>query len=122
MGELKILGAQRVKALQKILEGKEKEALNALPKLSDKEASEYADIQLIGEENIKEYNRLTEQLAPLQKLVNSTRHKTEWYNKRNEYLKPNNEKRIEVKKEFDDKKNSLWLCETMEEAKEIVGI
>ena len=140
MSNLKILGAQRIKALTLMLEEKEKQKINEVRKQlpTAKEAEQIVDEEF-GATEIRKQIRIAEQkLLELSKQLESKTGQTKtisngysynsatWssYSKRkSEIQKGNLESQIkEIQKEFADKKNLLWLCETLEEAKAIVGI
>jgi hypothetical protein len=136
MAKLSILGAQRVKALQELLINKQAEAITAL------EIPSYAEVQDIVDKEfgvddwqnelqtlIKQAQKLADKInAATGKDVSISRNERTYgsnpYSKRvNELTKQLRDKKInEVKAEYKQKANMLWLCETLEEAKQIVGI
>lgn len=139
MGKLSILGAQRVKALTEMIEEREKQVIAELkthmPKYEElkKQVNEEFGI----EEKAKRVNELEFELRNLLsemqevtgekkevriQLQYSNTGNTAW-SKRYIELQNEQQKAIQsVQREFADKKRKLWLCETLEEAKELVGI
>jgi len=137
MGKLSILGAQRVKALTEILDEKEKQAIRELElvtvskieKMVDEEFG-IADLQnelkaTLERANAiaKELNQVTGKSTEIEKR-NWGRTITTDYTERVRQLTAElrDNKIAEVRSEFKAKRQSLWLCETLEDAKAIVGI
>lgn len=140
MPQLKILGAQRVKALINMLNEQERQKLAELKKQqpTPEDAQRMADQQFgvteIREELKKLEARIEELSSELSAKIGQTvsvKYNYRWgsdeyrrYSKvkdeieRGEYEK----KAEEIRKEFKEKEQRLWLCETLEEAKAIVGI
>lgn len=139
MGKLSLLGAQRVKALEGMLDDQLQEKLVEIDKSpqvdSEKEARKAVGI----DETFEKAKALVEEANELYKQVNAvcgdvysaSIHYSSNYKNRTEYkdIRDNiNDKagriaqKSALKKEYNKKKQLLWLCETMEEAKEIVGI
>ncbi|WP_416353906.1 hypothetical protein ACNAN0_03780 [Agrilactobacillus fermenti] len=140
MGKLSILGATRVQALQVILDKERDKRLKALGEF--KSVDSYSNQSLIEkaldkasitEEDISNYNALTEKLKDYD-LVDNYHHspirksaiRTENILSDEEKFTPEQLEFIQKKKVIRDdianRKNQLWLCETLEEAKKIVGI
>jgi hypothetical protein len=111
MGKLNVLGAQRVKALIEILKGKMKEELDALPNPYNHQVQEKikANINVCG----YTYDEIYSLKEKADKLFTDAL---------NEIRKESDEQRKQIQNKYKDKENKLWLCETLEEAKEIVGI
>lgn len=122
MAELKILGAQRVKALQKILDDKMNQALKELPMLTHNALMKEVDGDFFSEEWLKQYDEVEKEFLRLSGELQAVRRSAEHLKIRNKITNDSQKYRDEVKKQFSDKKNKLWLCDTMEEAKAIVGI
>lgn len=137
MAQLKILGAQRVKALTAILEKQRDEEIRELSKglmsPEDKEniarkhfgvSEVYAELKKKSEE-IKELNEKYREVTGYYFSVNQSsdyRSGLDFNNYVRTIKDPVAEEIQRVKREYEEKANSLWLCETLEEAKEIVGI
>lgn len=144
MGKLSILGAQRVKALTEFLNVQMKAALEeAEAKLPTEEQIREDVDMFLGTDGLKdaldftlrEANILADQIQEISgesfsipkdaqdALRNSysPRHskaeKLYWEHKRE-----SDKVLDEIKQEFKEKEQRLWLCETLEEAKEIVGL
>ncbi|AMQ66715.1 hypothetical protein FDG96_gp56 [Bacillus phage Mgbh1] len=140
MAKLSILGAQRVKALIEILNEKKEEEMkqvrDSLPSMS--EVKRLADEKMGISHLSSELELLKGQMEKLSAKLNDAkgveirvRIDTNWrHPKYEEYTKVEEEirrelidsKLQEVERKYKDKENRLWLCETLEEAKEIVGI
>jgi aldehyde:ferredoxin oxidoreductase len=139
MSNFKILGAQRVKALTEMLKEQESAAISEILKeqLSHDNAEKLVNAQLGVQEFVDEIKTLKKRILELSDEIQA---KTGYYysvNKnsnysptRNKYTelvektkKGDTEKRVtKIKEEFRKKEQRLWLCETLEEAKAIVGI
>ncbi|MBS4195371.1 hypothetical protein [Lederbergia citri] len=139
MSNLKILGAQRVKALTAILEkqrdDKIKEARKKALTLETREEMARKHFKVNGI-----YSKIMEKKAEIEALSEEYRAKTGYYftvNRNYDYRNPEwdkfntfankindpvDEEIAKIKQEYAEKANSLWLCETLEEAKAIVGI
>jgi hypothetical protein len=140
MGRLSILGATRVQALQNILSKEQDQRLanlgiySDLPELTDSVLVEKA-LKKVGvtPADIDRYNRLTNKLLDADlvrsydhnKLTNSSfrpeRVLTEEESFTPEQLFYKQQSQV-IKEDIANRKNQLWLCETLEEAKKIVGI
>jgi len=140
MGKLSILGAQRIKALSEMLDEVEIQQTSELRR-SQKTSKELKDI--IDEEYGLKELRAKEELLELQlrEVLHSINHttgeseyisintgysnhksNTGWKKRYNELQDEQTKDINELKRQFDTKKRSLWLCETLEEAKIIVGL
>ena len=138
MGKLSILGAHRVKALIDILKEKqtEEEATLQLPTADDVRRIAEREFGILEmREQLEEMNRIAHQLAKKLETVTgftmnaslslySYRNNVTDFNKRWTELKKEliEQPRKEIKEKYKEKENRLWLCETLEEAKKIVGI
>lgn len=137
MAKLSILGAQRVKALQEILDKKQAEAIAALDIPSHDEIQTLVDKEYGVYEWQREIDELVAKAQKIMDKLNTATGKDYFVNKGYRSYSNNNSynKRIreltieqrdakinEVKAEYKHKSNMLWLCETLEEAKQIVGI
>jgi hypothetical protein len=140
MSNFKILGAQRVKALTEMLKEQEAKAVAEINK--GKLTRSKADDIVHTELGIKEYfDEIKEIEARLEKLSEMIEPKTgnrfslnkqsrsygnvwsDYHRKINEVQDADTKQRIaDVQAEFKRKEQRLWLCETLEEAKAIVGI
>jgi hypothetical protein len=136
MAKLTILGTQRVKALQEILATKEAEAISnaAIPTYA--EIARMVDAEygidkwrgrldaLVGEAKLvaDKINTATGKQLTIE--THERSYSTTQYTARIKELTRQLRDSVtsEIRKEFKAKSNLLWLCETMEEAKEIVGI
>lgn len=137
MGKLSILGAQRVKALTEILEEKEKQVIRELdvPTLSeiDRMVDSEFDILELREEFEQTLNKTRELARKLSEItgkqIDINQHtygrssSTDYVKRKLELTSELKDKKVEeVRQEFKNKRQQLWLCETLEEAKAIVGI
>jgi hypothetical protein len=137
MGKLSVLGAQRVKALTEMLSEKLREELfnidtpseNELQTMVDKEfgiddwQSEYESHIEQAREVIKKLNPITGRNISISE-NNYGRSNTTDYSKRLSELRQEfiDKPRQQLRDEYKRKEQMLWLCETLEEAKAIVGI
>lgn len=118
MGKLSILGAQRVKALQEILEGQKKAELALVAPHYPTRAETLAALEgafpgitaahdlvksVFGEEPSSSYRNVCAHNTTQKSLSNDRQ-----------------VERTAISEKYDDKARSLWLCETLEEAKDIV--
>jgi hypothetical protein len=139
MGKLSILGAQRVKALQEMLKQNENETIASLDVPSYDEVCKMVDaefgidgIQDEIDKLIGKANELAQKISDVSgtqvKISKNLRYgysDTETsYKKRVRELQQElrDDKIVQVKEHFKNKSQMLWLCETLEEAKAIVGI
>jgi hypothetical protein len=139
MSNFKILGAQRVKALTAMLKEQETAAIAEITKgqLSLEKAQEKVNTDLGVHAYVEEIKALKTRLKELSDLVQAKTGRyfnvsenysygplnNEYNDRVNKVKKGDTEKRIkEVQAEFRSKEQRLWLCETLEEAKAIVGI
>lgn len=140
MAKLNILGAQRVKALVEFLNDQKKEEIRDLhdSMMSDEEARAIVDEEFgvsDARREVEEMKRVSELLsAEMERKIGTTcevvtrrnymNENADKYRERfNEVKRGDIDDRIsEVKQKYKDKERSLWLCETLEDAKEIVGI
>ena len=142
MGKLSVLGAQRIKALEGMLDDQLKEKIYELGKVKSPfaEATKALIKELGAEEEYNEMLKLAEQfneVAERFKDKTGTHNKisvsTTNYSNYNDYCNFDNRRKElmegefkaeenKLREEYKRKKQMLWLCETLEEAKEIVGI
>jgi hypothetical protein len=139
MSNFKILGAQRVKALTEMLKEQEKAAIAEITKdlLTHEKAQEKVNTDLGVQGYVEEINALKTRIKELSDLVQAKTGRyfnvsenyaygplnNEYNDRVNKVKKGDSEKRIkQVQAEFRRKEQRLWLCETLEEAKAIVGI
>lgn len=143
MAKLSILGAQRVKALQEILDKQMKNKLKELEK--EKVSDTRSQTTVVTNYFKKNGIDINEAMKSIEKLRNEFKTFYSDYYNQPRFLRDINgmsvsdfyndsmrEKPAEVVKyeakrdklisDFEEKKNALWLCETLEDAKEIVGI
>jgi len=138
MGKLSVLGAQRVKSLIEILNAKrDKEIHDYTSSLPTKEEIQKT-IQIQYEPLIAEKKQKCEELVvKLLDTANELKELDGTYYIINRYVNTNtsiihqlinkefNERQIhinQIKAAYKYKEQMLWLCETLEEAKQIVGI
>ena len=139
MSNLKILGAQRVKALTEMLKEQETAAIAEVnkDKLSDTEAEEIVAGEFGIAKQLAEVATLKKRLLELSSEIESTIGRRYSINTNYYYSAKYNdfsdrmrdvqegdtkERIIAIKQEYKRKEQQLWLCETLEEAKAIVGI
>lgn len=141
MAELKIIGVRRVEALLNVLNTKEKEAIASLviPSYSDINATVDAEFgisdkqarvdELLTEANelLAEINTVTGDGLEVKKSSNYRRQREtdgDAYRKRVKELEEQlrNKPIADVKAAFEAKRTQLWMCETLEDAKAIVGV
>jgi hypothetical protein len=137
MGKLSILGAQRVKALTEILDEKEKQTIRGLDTPTRSEIERMVDIEFSINNVQAELNATVEKAKQLAKEINSVTGKnneieirnwgrnnlTDYSSRVDELTSELKDSKVaEVRQFFNSKRQSLWLCETLEEAKAIVGI
>jgi hypothetical protein len=140
LGKLAILGAQRVKALTEML--KEKEQLEI--KVIQTEMKSEDEINQILEQEYgieEEMHRIKEILHEIDVINIKLREKTGVYytvnkntvynhreqmimGKKRQQIRDNgtSERISAIQSAYKTKEQRLWLCETLEEAKEIVGV
>ncbi|MDN7062685.1 hypothetical protein FIV11_13250 [Lactiplantibacillus plantarum] len=137
MARLSILGARRVEALQVILEQQKNAEINKLIKpdhLSEHDAAIKHGAK-VGVDIVSVVKNIEDSLKLLKQngfyVDYSARHVMKYGVEnycQNEFtseipaLTRYNNKVNKIKKHYADLKNRLWLCETLEEAKEIVGM
>lgn len=138
MGKLSLLGAQRIKALESILDDKMYAEIDELPTVSRSKAEETVREEFgLNEDyaNAKEFiSKANEYLTKVNSITgdkdcakistDSQSHMNRTpFAKRVEHLMDERKRKVvDIKAEYSRKKQMLWLCETLEEAKEIVGI
>lgn len=141
MGKLSILGAQRVKALIQVLNDKEKEEIAKVNegRISRKDAEKVVNEQLGVQGIFEEIESIKERLKEINKtLSNKTGHTfsfesslrtwsnpvaSEYSSKVSEIQENGTDEKIaEIKSEYRQKEQMLWLCEALEDAKRIVGL
>ncbi|HDR7641335.1 hypothetical protein [Bacillus wiedmannii] len=137
MGKLSVLGAQRVKALTEMLSEKLREELckidapsgDELQAMVNKEfgiddlQSEYENHMKQAREAIKKLNTITGKGISISENNYGRSNDTD-YSKRLSELRQEfiDKPRQQLRDEYKRKEQMLWLCETLEEAKAIVGI
>ena len=139
MGQLKVLGAQRIKALTEMLNEKRQEEIRevekrrigmseALLKIAEQDGlgDTIAELREISKRYMQLQNELKDYgVEPFNGIsVNPYRDTTNKNQERARVLADagTTEEIAEIKARYKRKEQSLWLCETLEEAKEIVGI
>lgn len=137
MGKLSILGAQRVKALTEILNEKEQAELREIDVPSYEDIVKKVDQEfgiLQQKERLQELVKEANQLGRDIKQITGTdfsvytreysNYSSNGYSERIDELKKELivKEQQKVKDKYKTKRQMLWLCETLEEAKEIVGI
>src|SRR6185312_3007598 len=136
MSKLNILGAQRVKALQWIADSKWSEELkeNSAKKPTSEQiegmvmtalgvGGEYAEMQHLKRQLESIARSINDVTGVDYRIVNNSyRSTTAFLQKKQEILAPYVAEEKEIAKKWQEVKNQLWLCETLEEAKELVGI
>lgn len=137
MGKLSLLGAQRVKALEDILDVKMKAELATVEAIDPIDSKRQALEEFGLLEDYRKAQEHVQAASELLQKVNSitgdgdyaTLSTSRKYSSRTPYSKRlhaiENEykaKKDAIKAEFTRKKQMLWLCETLEEAKAIVGL
>jgi hypothetical protein len=140
MGELKILGEKRVKALLSVLDAQEKERTSTvkIPSMEDIKLQVDEEFGLVGKRAklkvlINEANALCAEINEVtggglyittnsnSSYVKSTG--AEYKSRQSGLTSELQEKPLAaVKAEFAAKRTQLWLCETLEQAKAIVGM
>lgn len=133
MAELKILGAQRVKALQERLEEKKKaeiaEVQATLP--TEDDIKKMVDDEFGVTELRQQLAKAKEEVSRIEYAINektseyedyySKRQKSAWYLRRQELKQQKVDSVIEaIGAKYKQKSTDLWLCETLEQAKAIV--
>lgn len=132
MADLKVLGAQRIKALTEVLNDQKSKAIAALKStLPTREDVQARVDDEFGIESLRvrleiledEVQSIKDEIdAVTGEFTYSTRRSEKAYNKRKVELTADViEKPIKaIEAAYDEKARSLWLCETLEEAKKIV--
>lgn len=140
MGELKLLGAQRIKALTNMLNEQEQAELNSVKIVRPTHLSSviYADdktgmgdLRMVYDEALKKAQYYAKQMQEATGVRYEIRAQnygvshtatTDWGLQYNDHQRGNIDEHYQIKKKYTEKRNALWLCETLEEAKAIVGI
>ncbi|PGA34012.1 hypothetical protein [Bacillus wiedmannii] len=137
MGKLSVLGAQRVKALTEMLNEKLREELSKVDTPSEMELQSMVNKEFGIDDLYSEYENHIEQAREAIKKLNDItgknisisesnygRNNTTDYSKRLSELRQEfiDKPRQQLRDEYKRKEQMLWLCETLEEAKAIVGI
>lgn len=142
MGKLSVLGAQRVKALTEMLKDEKKRKLAALDNEITEEQAIILALREIGAEGeyfdlqakIDEVNELSRQFSEKTGFytINATISTNGTYSNGTyqEFRKirdeiqfgKTREQKAAIEAEYRRKEQMLWLCETLEEAKAIVGL
>lgn len=139
MGKLSVLGAQRIKALEAMLDDQMKEEIKESQSdlKSEDTATKLALEEFGALEDFEELKRLStkinvinERLKAKTGLTNAYKPTTHNYSTYADY-KPfhlarekhkGSTEESKIRDKYKKKKQLLWLCETLEEAKEIVGM
>jgi hypothetical protein len=140
MSNLKILGAQRVKALIEMLKEKEKEAIATVKATAPTESAVKAQVdEQLGltklradfEKTVQKLRKISDEIYEKTGQTASIRYDHSYGKVYREYERllvaarggsEISEKVAAIQKEYRQKEQQLWLCETLEEAKAIVGI
>jgi CO dehydrogenase/acetyl-CoA synthase delta subunit len=139
MSNFKILGAQRVKALTEMLNEQMSQAIAEIQKEQIKReiAEDIVNKNLGINEQFDEIKALTARISELSEIVRLQTGIYHAVNRNSQYtpekvkydtmvnkvqLGDTKERIAKVTAEFKRKEQRLWLCETLEEAKAIVGI
>lgn len=140
MTQLKLLGAQRIKALTAMLEDKRKAEVREVEKSTvNREVAKLKVAREYGiEDKFIELNALKERVHELNKELSPYGYNFELRTSQSTYQKPladefakavtkemfgdRDERIAEINARYKQKEQQLWLCETLEEAKAIVGI
>lgn len=138
MGKLSVLGAQRVKALESMLDDKMQAEINALPTVKRQDADvkvreefglqeKYEQAQELirqANETLTSINAITgdKDYAALSTNSQSHMNRTPFAKRVEAVMNERKEKVAEIKAAYNRKKQMLWLCETLEDAKRIVGL
>lgn len=138
MSKLSLLGAQRVKALESMLDDKLAAEIEQLPKV-DRQSAHNTVLDEFGlledyeeaRKKVKEANEILARIngitgdkdyASLTTSSYSHMMRTPHAKRVEELLNARKAKVVELKAANNRKKQRLWLCETLEEAKAIVGM
>jgi hypothetical protein len=138
MAELKIIGVKRVEALLAVLDQKEKDAISALviPSMAEIKAqvdAEFGLTELRAKEDAL-LGQLNETLIALNEATGSSRtittsesyrnsRRTDYGSRVDALERELRQSPIDdVKAAFKAKRTQLWLCETLEDAKAVVGL
>lgn len=140
MAQLNILGAQRVKALIAMLKEKEQQEILTAQRaqVSHDEASIIVHEQMGITEPIEEIEQMKERIDELNKVFRNTvgmyytlnknysynsLESSRYLNRIKEIQQGDTQQQIkEIQRVYKHKEQQLWLCETLEDAKAIVGI
>lgn len=133
MSKLTLLGAQRIKALAEMIDDQcaletasattmtKREAFNQV--MSDEELAQYDELTKIYQETIDGLNSFTHLTGNLYSShVSTGRGSSKAQELINKSITETRGQRNEIKAKHEKRKQLLWLCETLEEAKQIVGI
>lgn len=139
MAELKIIGVRRVEALLSVLDAKEKQAVKELVIPTFEEVNAMVDAEFGLTEARRRTKELSAQLNEALEVLNEATGTREYvitrtghsenvqgaaYKKRREEViaQLRDKPVADVKAAFEAKRTQLWMCETLEEAKAIVGV
>lgn len=137
MGKLSVLGAQRVKALSEILQEKLRVEIGNLDiptftdieKQVDKEfgidslSKEFEETLAKARKLAKEMNKVTGANLSISESNYGRSNNSDYSKRKQELTMELRDKPIsEIRAEYKHKEQMLWLCETLEEAKQLVGI
>ncbi|GGF88188.1 hypothetical protein [Paenibacillus abyssi] len=141
MAELKILGVKRVEALLAVLDAKEKQEKAALIIPSSEEITRMVDEEFGIASDRARVKELVEEASEILARLNEVTGNGSYaqishsysrqrdidggaYKKRVEELTEQLRKKPldDLAKQFEQKRTQLWMCETLEQAKAIVGI
>lgn len=142
MGKLNVLGAQRVKALTEILQEKRAQELRDLKLPTETSLIIQVDEEFGFDKKKQAFNKALEKARTLLKDLNESKGENKVLQVESQYgryelsseSKAYKQRIQELKNEaielpkravadkYKSKEQQLWLCETLEEAKDIVGI
>lgn len=138
MAELKILGEKRVKALLEVLDAKLRGRKAALNLPTEDDLKRIADAEFGISDKREEVEVLKDRLKSICEELNDVTGEVEYvttsyshrrnagttYRQRLDELRKSLQKDPvdTLEREFAEKRTQLWLCETLEQAKAIVGI
>jgi predicted transcriptional regulator len=139
VGKLSVLGAQRIKALTEVLKDKQEDEIaelrKSLPSIYEIEkrvreefgvGEYYEELEAIKgrlEEITEVLETKTGDTFSLSQRNSYNKGRTKYVDRKNEIKMELTDGKVEaIKRKYRQKEQKLWLCETLEEAKEIVGI